>query len=91
MDRHNVNCQRGREATSAADAKAAAEWVLSENPKGELILKAQIHAGGRGKGRFINEPEVGGVQILTDPEEVSSFTEKMLGDHLVTKQTGADG
>ena len=91
MERHNVNCQRGREATSAADAKAAGEWVQSENPNAELILKAQIHAGGRGKGRFINAPDVGGVQILTDPQEVGDYTEQMLGDHLVTKQTGAKG
>lgn len=51
--------------------------------KGVFVVKAQIHAGGRGKG--------GGVKIAQSLEEVRSFTEKMLGMNLVTHQTGPEG
>ena len=55
-----------------------------------MILKAQIHAGGRGKGEFKSGLK-GGVKILTEPEEVADFTGQMLGQTLVTHQTGPEG
>ncbi|MEM9138442.1 MAG: ADP-forming succinate--CoA ligase subunit beta [Pseudomonadota bacterium] len=57
------------------------------------VVKAQIHAGGRGKGTF-KEPdagEKGGVRVTKDPEEAVSFAQAMLGKTLVTKQTGPAG
>lgn len=57
------------------------------------VVKAQIHAGGRGKGSF-KEPEAGeagGVRVTKDPEEAVQFVQQMLGRTLVTEQTGADG
>ncbi|MEM7057015.1 MAG: ADP-forming succinate--CoA ligase subunit beta [Pseudomonadota bacterium] len=57
------------------------------------VVKAQIHAGGRGKGTF-KEPEAGekgGVRVTKDPEEAVQFAQQMLGKTLVTKQTGPAG
>src|SRR5215204_3608218 len=56
------------------------------------VVKAQIHAGGRGKGRFKNDPNgKGGVRIAKSIEEVGQHAAAMLGHDLVTKQTGATG
>ena len=57
------------------------------------VVKSQIHAGGRGKGKF-TEPkagEKGGVRLAFKPEDVGIFAEQMLGSTLVTEQTGAAG
>ena len=59
---------------------------------GELaVVKAQIHAGGRGKGTFREHPEQHGVELVRSPEEARSVAERMLGNHLVTIQSGAEG
>uniref|UniRef100_A0AC34Q462 ATP-grasp fold succinyl-CoA synthetase-type domain-containing protein n=1 Tax=Panagrolaimus sp. JU765 TaxID=591449 RepID=A0AC34Q462_9BILA len=58
----------------------------------EYVVKAQILAGGRGKGRFINGPSnLGGVLITEDKKAVIGAAEQMIGKRLVTKQTSADG
>jgi len=79
----------GRVVLRAEDAKTAA---------GELdgplwVVKAQIHAGGRGKGRFkeADAGEGGGVRIARSVEEAELETKRMLGRTLVTKQTGSVG
>ena len=90
MERYGVNVQKGREATTVEGALEAAKWIKEGNPNAELILKAQIHAGGRGKGTFVDGFK-GGVKICTEPEEVADFAEKMLGNTLVTHQTGPEG
>ena len=91
MDKYNVRTQRGKEAGNAADAFAIAQDIKKSNPDAELILKAQVHAGGRGKGHFLENGLKGGVQILTEPSEVQDLTGQMLGNTLVTKQTGDAG
>src|ERR671923_1312786 len=59
---------------------------------GIAVVKAQIHAGGRGKGRFTNDPNgKGGVRIARSIEEVGQHAAAMLGQDLVTKQTGSTG
>ena len=57
------------------------------------VVKAQIHAGGRGKGTFkeAEAGEKGGVRVTRNPEEAVQFVQQMLGKTLVTKQTGAAG
>jgi succinyl-CoA synthetase beta subunit len=55
-----------------------------------VVLKAQIHAGGRGKGTFKSGYK-GGVKLLKTAEEVAEAAQQMLGNVLVTKQTGPDG
>jgi succinyl-CoA synthetase beta subunit len=91
MDKYGVRTQNGKEAGDAAAARAVAEGIKAENPKCELILKAQVHAGGRGKGHFKETGMKGGVKVLTEVDEVEDFTGQMLGNTLVTKQTGEAG
>jgi len=81
MDRHGVNTQKWRLATTPQEAEKGAK---------ELVIKAQIHAGGRGKGTFDNGFK-GGVQMCKTATEAKIFTEKMLGHKLVTKQTPPEG
>ncbi len=79
----------GRVVTRAEEAKAAAGQL--EGPI--WVVKAQIHAGGRGKGHF-KEPdagEKGGVRIARSVEEAAAEAARMLGRTLVTKQTGPAG
>jgi len=59
---------------------------------GELaVVKSQIHAGGRGKGRFKEHPEQPGVVLVRSADEARENAERMLGSTLVTVQTGEDG
>ena len=79
----------GRIVLDAAEAEAAAGAL----PGPIYVVKAQIHAGGRGKGKFL-EPEAGekgGVRIAQSPAEAAEFASQMLGSTLVTKQTGEAG
>jgi len=79
----------GRAVFNAKEAEAAAK----ELPGPVYVVKAQIHAGGRGKGTFKEQTagEAGGVRIAKTPEEAAQFAKQMLGATLVTKQTGAAG
>jgi succinyl-CoA synthetase beta subunit len=84
-----VPVSKGRAVLKAEEAEAAAKEV-----GGPLwVVKAQIHAGGRGKGTF-KEPEAGekgGVRLAKSIAEVKTFVEQMLGKTLVTLQTGPAG
>merc|ERR1719495_1455201 len=65
--------------------------MIAEDIAGnDLVVKAQVLAGGRGKGHFANYPK-GGVQLVYSPEEVEESAKGMIGDFLITKQTGAEG
>ncbi len=79
----------GRAVLSAKDAEAAAK----ELPGPLYVVKAQIHAGGRGKGKFkeASAGKGGGVRLAKTPGEAAEFARQMLGATLVTKQTGAAG
>lgn len=88
LAKFGVAVPRGSVAYTADEAsKAAAElggaiWVV----------KSQIHAGGRGAGHFANDPEGGGgVRLARSEAEVRDHAEAMLGNILVTKQTGEEG
>ncbi|MBO0732957.1 MAG: ADP-forming succinate--CoA ligase subunit beta [Methylocapsa sp.] len=84
-----VPVPRGKVVLQAPDAARAAQELGGP----AWIAKAQIHAGGRGKGRF-REPEAGpggGVRIAKSVPEVASFASQMLGRTLVTAQTGPAG
>ena len=79
----------GRAVFKANEAEAAAK----ELPGPLYVVKAQIHAGGRGKGKF-KEAEAGdkgGVRLAKSPQEAAEFAKQMLGNTLVTKQTGPEG
>ena len=74
---------------SIEEVLPAAEKILaSGSPR--VVVKSQIHAGGRGKGTFKNGFQ-GGVKIAASVDEAVSFAKNMLGNVLVTKQTGPDG
>ena len=57
----------------------------------DVVIKAQVHAGGRGKGTFKESGLKGGVQMATKAAEVLEYAEKMIGKTLVTPQTGSTG
>jgi succinyl-CoA synthetase beta subunit len=76
---YNVPIPRGQIASSPSEARQVAE-ALGGN---RWVVKAQIHAGGRGKG--------GGVQVATSTAEVEQSTATLLGQKLVTPQTGPEG
>ena len=67
--------------------------ALAELPGPVYVVKSQIHAGGRGKGKFKELPEdaKGGVRVSFSEDEVRSNVGEMLGNTLVTKQTGPAG
>ncbi len=84
-----VAVSKGVAVLDARDAEAAARSL----PGPLYVVKAQIHAGGRGKGKFKEKSagEKGGVRLATSPAEAAAFTRQMLGATLVTKQTGEAG
>jgi succinyl-CoA synthetase beta subunit len=78
LARYGVRIPRGEVAYTKEEARTAAERI-----GGTVVVKAQIHAGGRGKG--------GGVKLARNPQEAEEIAEKMLGMNLVTAQTGPEG
>lgn len=55
------------------------------------VVKAQVHAGGRGKGTIVEHPDQHGVQLVKTAEDAAKVAERLLGNHLVTIQTGPEG
>ncbi|XP_023349056.1 succinate--CoA ligase [ADP-forming] subunit beta, mitochondrial isoform X3 [Eurytemora carolleeae] len=80
-------------AKTAAEAKQIAKDLNVT----DLVIKAQVLAGGRGKGHFAKSTgkggskSAGGVRLLYSPEEIEAAAGDMIGDFLITKQTGAEG
>ena len=75
LARYGVRVPRSEIAHNSAEARAAAEKL-----DGTVVVKAQIHAGGRGKG--------GGVKLAQNPGEAERIAREMIGMQLVTHQTG---
>ena len=78
-----VRIQRGIVASTVEEAVKAAEKLNKDTGTSWWVVKAQIHAGGRGKG--------GGVKLAKSLEEVKSISNDILGMHLITPQTSAEG
>ncbi|HEY5346176.1 MAG TPA: ADP-forming succinate--CoA ligase subunit beta, partial [Verrucomicrobiae bacterium] len=76
-------------AKSLAEVRPAAEKIAASG-SAKVVVKSQIHAGGRGKGTFKSGFQ-GGVKVASSVDEAVGFAEKMFGQTLVTKQTGAEG
>jgi len=79
LARHGVPVPRGEVAATPHEARQVAEKLGG----GVVVVKAQIHAGGRGKG--------GGVKVAKNPSEAESIAQKILGMRLITHQTGPEG
>ena len=73
-----------------ASTPEEAEKIAASLNTQDLVIKAQVHAGGRGKGTFKNGFK-GGVHLCKTPVEIRDTAAKMLGETLVTHQTGEDG
>jgi len=82
LKKYDVSVPRGTMAATPEEAEAAAKELFRSGATG-VVVKAQIHAGGRGKG--------GGVKIAKSVEEAVEIAGKMLGMKLVTHQTGPEG
>jgi succinyl-CoA synthetase beta subunit len=83
LKKFGVSVPKGIVAFSAEEAKQAAIQLFAEQSSPVVVVKAQIHAGGRGK--------AGGVKLAKSPEEAYEIAEKMIGIKLVTHQTGPEG
>jgi len=86
LQRFDVATTRGKVASTPEEA----ERIAREIAPAEVVVKAQIHAGGRGKGTFTNGFK-GGVHFCKTPQEAREVARKMLGQTLVTLQTGPAG
>ena len=83
LSQFGVGIQRGVVATTPAEAVAAAKQLTEDTGTGWHVIKAQVHAGGRGKG--------GGVKLAKSLEEVEQIADAIIGMQLVTPQTTAEG
>src|ERR1700739_624856 len=89
LNEFGVPISKGVPVLKATDAEAAAKAL----PGPVWVVKSQIHAGGRGKGKFkeASAGDKGGVRIAKSAAEVTEFAKQMLGATLVTIQTGPAG
>ena len=86
LQKFGVATPAGKAVRTPDEAEQAAREIGGT----DLVVKAQVHAGGRGKGTFANGFK-GGVHLCKSPEEAREIASKMLGQTLVTHQTGAAG
>src|SRR5437868_13639760 len=82
LKKYGVSVPRGEMVENRDQAEAAAKSLFDSGASG-VVVKAQIHAGGRGKG--------GGVKIAKSVEEAGQLAERILGMTLITHQTGPEG
>ncbi len=100
MAERGIPVPKGTMATTVDEAVAAVGPLVAESGNPVVVVKSQIHAGGRGKGRFLEHPDLGGVTVVTAgikggteaaAERVRELASAMLGSTLVTIQTGSEG
>jgi len=90
LKKYNVPVQEGFACSTAHQAEEAYRQIKNQFGSSFAVVKAQIHAGGRGKGT-IKETGINGVKVGKNLEEVTEFAKKILGGTLVTLQTGPAG
>jgi succinyl-CoA synthetase beta subunit len=100
MAERGIPVPQGTVATTVEEAVAAVRPLIASTGNPVVVVKSQIHAGGRGKGRFLEHPDVGGVNVVLDgieggveaaEDRVRELAGQMLGSTLVTVQTGPEG
>jgi succinyl-CoA synthetase beta subunit len=96
LKKYNVPVQDGIAIKNLSEADNAISQ-LQQRGINQFVVKSQIHAGGRGKGKLYNPDKrdelilEGGVKFVTSPEKAKEYARKMLGNILVTHQTGSEG
>ncbi|MGZ8525097.1 MAG: ADP-forming succinate--CoA ligase subunit beta, partial [Chitinophagaceae bacterium] len=90
LKKYNVLVQEGFACTSVHEAEEAYRQIKTQYGSSFAVVKAQIHAGGRGKGT-IKETGINGVKVGKNLEDVADIAKKILGGTLVTIQTGPAG
>jgi succinyl-CoA synthetase beta subunit len=91
LKRYNVPTQGGIAVDNVNDALNAYKQMAVDNGTKFAVVKAQIHAGGRGKGTMKEVPAQHGVKVVKSAEEVEAAAKNILGNTLVTIQTGEAG
>lgn len=91
LKRYNVPTQDGFAVSTPEEALDAYNKIAEETGSKFAVIKAQIHAGGRGKGTMKEVPSQHGVQVVKSAEEASTVAKNILGNTLVTIQTGEAG
>ena len=100
MAARGIEVPAGIAVTTVDEAVGAARSLIESTGNPVVVVKSQIHAGGRGKGRFKEHPDVAGVNVVTDgidggieaaEEQVRHLAARMLRSTLVTIQTGDEG
>jgi succinyl-CoA synthetase beta subunit len=91
LKRYNVPTQEGIAVSNVDDAVNAYKQIAVEHGNKFAVIKAQIHAGGRGKGRMVEVPEQSGVSVIKSADDVERVARNILGNTLVTIQTGDAG
>ncbi|SMG16806.1 succinyl-CoA synthetase beta subunit [Marivirga sericea] len=90
LEKYGVTIQKGIVASTPEEATEAAKKLNAETGTEWYVLKAQIHAGGRGKGK-VKETDSNGVVLAKSLDEVAPKSKAILGGTLVTHQTGEEG
>ena len=90
LKKYNVPVQEGFACTTVQEAEDAYRQIKTQTGSKFAIVKAQIHAGGRGKGT-VKENGINGVKVAKSLEDIQEFAGKILGGTLVTVQTGPAG
>ena len=90
LKHYNVPVQEGIAASTLHDAEEAYRQIKTTYGSPFAVIKAQIHAGGRGKGK-VRETGINGVKVVKSLDEVTDVASKILGGTLVTIQTGEAG
>ncbi|MBX2932359.1 MAG: ADP-forming succinate--CoA ligase subunit beta [Chitinophagaceae bacterium] len=90
LKKYNVPVQEGIAVESVMAAEDAYRQIKTQTNNSFAVIKAQIHAGGRGKGK-VNESGLNGVKVAKSLEDISQFAKGILGGTLVTIQTGPAG
>ncbi|RYE00396.1 MAG: ADP-forming succinate--CoA ligase subunit beta [Sphingobacteriales bacterium] len=91
LGKYNVPTQTGVAVSTPEEAVAAYKKIAEESGSKFAVIKAQIHAGGRGKGTMKEVPAQHGVQVVKSEEQVGEVAKNILGNTLVTIQTGEAG
>lgn len=100
LSARGITVPRGQVAMTVDEAVAAVPVLVEASGNPVVVVKSQIHAGGRGKGTFLEHPDLRGVNVVTDgvaggvaaaQARVRELAERMLGSTLVTVQTGPEG